>query len=229
MNTKSPTSRVVAIDGPGGSGKSTVAKAVGVALGLDVLDTGAMYRAVTYAVLRDGIDPSDEDAIAALVERTKIIVDDRVLVDGVDATEAIRGPEVTAAVSAVSAHPRVRVIVVGQQRAWIAERSGGVVEGRDIGTVVAPDAMLKVFLDASEEVRARRRQGDELAADREVKVEQLRADMARRDHLDSSRAMSPLRAAVDAVRIDTTDRAVEEVVSEVLALVSEAVEVSGEQ
>ncbi len=220
---------MVAIDGPGGSGKSTVAKAVGEALGIEVLDTGAMYRAATYAALRDGIDPGDEEAIAALVERTEVIVDGRVLVDGVDVTEAIRGPEVTAAVSAVSANPRVRVIVVGQQRAWIAERGGGVVEGRDIGTVVAPDAMLKIFLDASEEVRARRRQGDELAADRRVKVEQLRADMARRDHLDSSRAMSPLRAAVDAIHIDTTDKAVEEVVGEVLALVREAAEVSSEQ
>lgn len=229
MNPKRATSRVVAIDGPGGSGKSTVAKAVGAALGLDVLDTGAMYRAATYAALRDGIDPCDDEAIAALVQRTKIIAEDRVLVDGVDATEAIRGPEVTAAVSAVSANPRVRVIVVGWQQAWIAERGGGVVEGRDIGTVVAPDAMLKIFLDASEEVRARRRQGDELAADRKVKVEQLRADMARRDHLDSSRAMSPLRAASDAVRMDTTGRTVEEVVSEVLALVREAAEVSGEQ
>lgn len=228
MSTARPDEGVIAIDGPGGSGKSTVAKAVGAALGLDVLDTGAMYRAVTYAVLRDGLDLRDEDAVATLAARTEVVLNERVFVDGVDATAAIRGPEVTAAVSVVSANARVRVIVVEQQQAWITEHGGGVVEGRDIGTVVAPGAMLKVFLTASEDVRARRRQGDELTAEREVKVEQLRADIARRDHLDSSRTVSPLRAASDAIHIDTTDRAVDDVVGEVLTLARKAAGVPGE-
>lgn len=228
MSTQGQSARVIAIDGPGGSGKSTVAKAVGAALGLDVLDTGAMYRAVTYAVLRDGIDPCDEEAVATLVAHTEILVDGGVLVDGADATEIIRGPEVTAAVSMVSANERVRVIVVAQQREWISEHGGGVVEGRDIGTVVAPDAMLKVFLTASDEVRALRRQADESAALREVEVEQLRADILKRDYLDSSRSVSPLRAAADAVHVDTTNRGVEDVVNEVLALVREAAGLSSE-
>ena len=143
-----------------------------------------------------------------------IELDDRVVVDGVDATTEIRGPQVTAIVSAVSAHPAVRAAMVRRQRGWAEEGGGGVIEGRDIGTVVFPHADLKVFLTASEEERARRRQRDERAAD----VDAVAADLARRDTLDSNRAASPLRSANDAIVIDTTARTVDDVVDEVMGL-----------
>lgn len=206
---------LVAIDGPAGSGKSTVAKAVAARLGLRYLDTGAMYRSVAFAAIRDDVDPVDSGALAALAKGLDIQVDNRVLVDGADATVAIRGPAVTAVVSAVSAHPAVREEMVRRQRAWADDHGGGVVEGRDIGTVVFPDADLKVFLTASEEERARRRQRDEDAPD----VRAVAADLARRDDLDSKRTASPLRAADDAVVIDTTGRTVDDVVNEVVGMV----------
>lgn len=214
---------VIAIDGPGGSGKSTVSKAVAERLGLAVLDTGAMYRAVTLAVLRRGADPADEAASTTVAEEAEIVVNERVRVDGDDATAEIRGPEVTHAVSAVSTHPGVREALVGRQRAWIEVRGGsGVVEGRDIGTVVFPDAPVKVFLTANEGVRAARRHGDEAAAARDVDAEQVRRDLARRDRLDSERPMAPLRPAEDAVIIDTGDLSVEDVVDRIVKLVEEA-------
>jgi len=205
---------LLAIDGPAGSGKSTVARAVAARLGLRYLDTGAMYRSVAFAALRDSIDPGDGPSLARLAKGLKIEVAERVLVDGVDASAAIRGPAVTAAVSAVSAHPEVREELVRRQRAWAEEQGGGVVEGRDIGTVVFPDADVKVFLTASEEERARRRQKDEDAPD----VRTVAADLARRDDLDSSRTVSPLRPADDAVVIDTTAHTVDDVVNEVVGL-----------
>lgn len=204
--------RVVAIDGPAGSGKSTVARAVAARLGLPYLDTGAMYRSVAYAVLRDGIEPNDAERVGALAQAAVIVVDDRVLVDGADATAAIRGPEVTAIVSAVSAHPEVRTELVGRQRRWADGHGGGVIEGRDIGTVVWPDATVKVFLTADEGERARRRAletGVQEAA-------QVAGDLARRDRFDSTRAVSPLTAASDALVIDTTGRSIDEVVDLVL-------------
>ena len=207
---------LVAIDGPAGSGKSTVARAVAARLGVDYLDTGAMYRSVAFASLRHGVDPSDGPALGAMAARIELEVDDRVVVDGVDATTDIRGPEVTAIVSAVAAQPSVRAEMVKRQRAWAEARGGGVVEGRDIGTVVFPDADVKVFLTASEEERARRRQRDDRAAD----VGAVAADLARRDSIDSSRAVSPLRPADDAVLIDTTGRTVDDVVDEVAGLLS---------
>jgi cytidylate kinase len=143
-------------------------------------------------------------------------VGDSVLLDGRDVAADIRTPAVTAAVSEVSAHPGVRVALVAQQRAWVAEHGGGVVEGRDIGTVVFPDAIVKVFLNASDEERARRRQRDEGAAARSVDVEQVRQDIERRDRLDATRAASPLVAALDALVLDTTGRPVEEVVAEIV-------------
>jgi cytidylate kinase len=149
-----------------------------------------------------------------LANGLEIELGDRVVVDGVDATTEIRGPQVTAIVSAVSAHPAVRAAMVRRQRQWAAEANGGVVEGRDIGTVVFPHADLKVFLTASEEERARRRQRDERAPD----VDTVAADLARRDTLDSNRATSPLRSADDAVVIDTTARTVDDVVDEVMGL-----------
>ncbi|MBV8986362.1 MAG: (d)CMP kinase, partial [Acidimicrobiia bacterium] len=197
---------VVAIDGPAGSGKSTVARAVAERLGVAYLDTGAMYRSVSFAALRDGVDPADGEALAKLAGNLDIGLGERVLVDGIDATAAIRGADVTAIVSTVSAHPAVRADMVRRQREWAAEHGGGVAEGRDIGTVVFPDADVKVFLTASEEERARRRQRDDRAPD----VNAVAADLARRDALDSNRATSPLVAADDAVVIDTTGRTVDD-------------------
>jgi cytidylate kinase len=205
---------VVAIDGPAGSGKSTVARAVARRLGVAYLDTGAMYRSVAFAALRDGVDPGDGEALAKLAGGLDIQLGERVLVDGVDATAAIRGPEVTAIVSAVSAHPPVRADMVRRQREWASEHGGGVAEGRDIGTVVFPDADAKVFLTASESERARRRQKDDRAPD----VGAVAADLARRDAIDSNRHASPLRPADDAVVIDTTGRTVDDVVNQVLGL-----------
>lgn len=200
--------RVIAIDGPAGSGKSTIGRAVAAALGLEYLDTGAMYRSVTFAALRRGIDPTDATAVAALAPTLTIVVAERVSVDGEDATAAIRGPEVTKAVSAVAANPDVRREMVRRQRAWAAERDGGVLEGRDIGTVVFPDAELKVYLTADEAERLRRRA---LEAGEEVAQ-----DIARRDQADASRAASPMYAADDALVIDTTGRSIDDIVEEVL-------------
>jgi CMP/dCMP kinase len=208
--------RVVAIDGPSGAGKSTIARGVAGALGFEVLDTGAMYRAVTLAVLEQGVDPADSDACARLAETVVLDVADRVLLDGRDVTTEIRIPRVTGAVSQVSAHPGVRRALVVQQRAWAETRGGGVIEGRDIGTVVFPDAVVKVFLDASDDERARRRQLDEGAVDRHVDVEQVRRDIERRDRLDSTRTTSPLSAALDALVVDTTGRSVDDVVAEIV-------------
>jgi len=151
--------QVVAIDGPAGAGKSTLAEAVAAHLGMERLDSGAMYRAVAWAALRRGIDPGDTGAVAALAHTTTIDVGEHVVVDGEDATTAIRAAEVDAAVSAVAANPAVRTELVARQRAWMAARGRGVVEGRDIGTVVFPDADLKVYLTAATETRARRRAG----------------------------------------------------------------------
>jgi cytidylate kinase len=201
--------RVIAIDGPAGSGKSTVARAVAARLGLDYLDTGAMYRSVAFAALRRGLDPEDAGAVAALVRGLDIVVEERVLVDGEDATDEIRGPEVTVAVSLVAANALVRAELVRRQQAWARERGGGVIEGRDIGTVVFPDAELKVYLTANESERLRRRARE--AGD------QVAQDIARRDQVDTSRAVSPLYAADDALVIDTTGRSVDEIVEEVLS------------
>jgi cytidylate kinase len=211
-----PEERIVAIDGPSGSGKSTVARGVADRLGLDVLDTGAMYRALTLCVLEGGLDPADADACVALAREIVLEVGARTRVDGRDVSEAIRGPEVTAVVSTVSAHPGVREVLVARQRAWASERGGGVIEGRDIGTVVFRHARVKVFLTASEGERARRRQRDEHAAERAVEVDSVHADLARRDALDSNRSVSPLQIAPDALVVDTTGRAVEDVVAEIV-------------
>jgi len=213
----SASDRVVAVDGPSGSGKSTVSRGVAAALGLDVLDTGAMYRAVTLAALDEGIDLRDESACTKIAERLDVTLSDgHVVLDGRDVTDEIRGPHVTGAVSIVSAHPGVRAVLVARQRAWVDEHHGGVVEGRDIGTVVFPDATVKVFLTASDDERARRRQHDEVVARRDIGVDEVRAALARRDELDSTRATSPLRRADDALVIDTTNRSADDVVAQVV-------------
>ncbi len=198
--------QVVAIDGPVGSGKSTVAKAVAARLGLEHLETGAMYRAVAFATLRRGIQPSaDDPAMAEVARAVRLEIGERLLVDGIDVTDELRTPEVGRAVSVVAADPGVRAELVRRQRQWVSDRGGAVVDGRDIGSVVFPDATLRVFLTASEEERARRRGGDETAA-----------DVARRDRMDSTRAASPLVVPAGAVVIDTTERSIDDVVEEIV-------------
>ncbi|MFG2041445.1 (d)CMP kinase [Dactylosporangium sp. NPDC048998] len=203
---------VVAVDGPSGSGKSTISRRVAQALNARYLDTGAMYRAVTYAVLRDNVDLGDADKIAAVAEGVQLTIGTdpatpHISVDGIAVDREIRGPEVTRAVSAVSAVPAVRALLVARQREIIAEAERIVVEGRDIGTVVAPDADLKVYLTADAEERARRRSSEDATSQAATA-----ADLARRDRLDSSRAADPLRQAEDAVVLDTTSLGIDEVV-----------------
>ena len=221
---------VIAIDGPAGAGKSTLARAVAERLGCPHLDTGAMYRAVTLLALRSGA-VGDGEAAASLARGMKLEVNGDVLLDGDDVTSAIRSPEVDAAVSEVSSHPLVRAELVARQREWAAEAGGAVVEGRDIGSVVFPDARLKVYLTAHPEERARRRaqqlqraqqygQSDELlpegAADTGA-VGEAAAALAKRDDLDSSRAVSPLLVPDGAIVMDSTGRAIDDVVEEVLS------------
>jgi cytidylate kinase len=207
---------VVAIDGPAGSGKSTVAKALSHRLGVPYLDTGAMYRAATWAALRDGVGLHDEPAVADLCRRMDLeLSPSGVWVDGVDVTSAIRGSDVNEGVSIVAAHPGVRADMRVRQRAWMAEHGGGVVEGRDIGTVVFPDASVKVYLNASPLARARRRATERNETD-ETDVQRTADELARRDHLDSTRTDSPLQEAADAMVIDTTDLTVDEVVARVV-------------
>ncbi|TFV66177.1 UNVERIFIED_ORG: (d)CMP kinase [Bacillus sp. AZ43] len=199
----------ITLDGPSGTGKSTVARGVAARLGAAYLDTGAMYRAATVAVLDAAVDPEDADAVARTVAAARIEVGTEartevVRVDGVDVAERIRGAEVTRAVSAVSAVPAVRRQLVDQQRALVASADAVVVEGRDIGTVVLPDATLKVYLTAAPEVRAQRRAG-QLGLSTPEEIAELAADLRRRDQYDSSRADSPLRPADDAVVVDSTD------------------------
>lgn len=209
--------RVIAIDGPAGSGKSTVARAVAAKLSLEYLDTGAMYRAVAFAALQRGVDPADSPAVARLAHDIDIEVDGAVTVDGIDATVEIRGPEVTRAVSTVAANPLVRKEMVARQRAWAAAHGGGVVEGRDIGTVVFPDADVKIFLTAAGHERANRRSKEML----DLRYDEVAADMQRRDRVDSNRAASPLAIADDAVVLDTTGVDLGAVISTVLDLVSQ--------
>lgn len=210
--------RVVAIDGPSGSGKSTVARAVAGELGLPALDTGAMYRAVTLRLLRGGIDVSDERRAIQAAEEMDLAVEERIELDGRDVTSEIRSPEVTVAVSTVASYPAVRRVLVARQRTWAAAHGGGVMEGRDIGTVVFPDAPLKVFLTASDEERARRRQTDDRDSANQAELDVVIESIRRRDHQDSTRDVSPLKAAEDAVVIDTTGREADEVIAEVLTL-----------
>lgn len=214
---------VVALDGPSGTGKSTVARRLAQRLDARYLDTGAMYRAATVAVLRAGVDPNDAGAVVAVVKSTHIDIGTdpaapSVAVDGDRVDDAIRSADVTAAVSAVSAVPEVRAQMVAHQRDLIGD-GGIVVEGRDIGSVVWPGARLKVFLTASAEVRARRRAG-ELGP--QADVDAVAADIARRDGLDSSRAASPLAKADDAVELDTTDLDVDAVVERLVSMTLES-------
>ncbi len=261
--------RVIAIDGPAGSGKSTLSKALAQRLGLEYLNTGAMYRAVTFAVLQAGGDPADEEFAATVARNSRIRINgDEVTVDGVDASVAVRGQEVNLAVSAVAAHRAVRDELVAQQREWVRRRGGGVVEGRDIGTVVFPDAELKVYLTVEHDEGAQRRAaqdaqltgpppaGSDAAPDasptmppglRDVRdasrglhqapdstkpddrpdpvapggVSAAAADLARRNHLDSTRAVNPLKKATDAIHVDTTAKTCEETADMIIGLLED--------
>jgi CMP/dCMP kinase len=217
----------ITLDGPSGTGKSSVARAVAARLGAAYLDTGAMYRAATVAVLDAGVDPADAEAVAAVVAAATIEVgttagEEVVQVDGVDVAVRIRSAEVTRAVSPVSAVPAVRRQLVDQQRALVAAAGAVVVEGRDIGTVVLPDATLKIYLTAAPEVRAERR-AMQLGLREPEEITALAADLRRRDEHDSSRADSPLRPAADAIIVDSTDLDREAVVARVCELAGRAV------
>ena len=205
---------VVAIDGPAGAGKSTIAKALAARLGVRYLDTGAMYRAVTFAAMSSGIELNDQNLVADLTRKSKMLLtDESVVINGLDATVAIRSSEVTAAVSTVAANSLVRTELRERQRQWITDHNGGVVEGRDIGSVVFPDATLKVYLTASPIVRARRR-----VAQSGGNVDEIAESIASRDLQDSSRSDSPLTQTDDAIIIDTSDRSIDEVVAHLVEL-----------
>jgi CMP/dCMP kinase len=206
---RSPCVKVIAIDGPAGSGKSTVAKRLAERLGLEYLDTGAMYRAVTFAVLSRGLDPADAKPVADVARSVTLEMNgSQIRVDGHDATIEIRDPEVSRAVSIVAANSAVRDELRQRQREWVQQRGGAVVEGRDIGTVVVPEATLKVYLTATPEVRAARRAAEVTG----LNYETVAADMVRRDTLDQGRDDSPLRPAADAIEVDTTDLGVDNIV-----------------
>ncbi len=221
--------RVIAIDGPAGSGKTSVARAVADRLGIGYLDTGAMYRAVTFAVLRAGGDPADNHFSANVARAIDLRVEqDQVFVDGVDATVEIRGRSVNRAVSLVAANPDVRSEMVARQREWVRRCGGGVLEGRDIGTVVFPDAAVKVYLTADPAVRAMRRARQDGLADagnppdggpEAAGVQAVADDLARRDMIDSTRRAGPLAVASDALVIDTTDKTFDETIEQILELV----------
>ncbi|MFT3854640.1 MAG: (d)CMP kinase [Ilumatobacteraceae bacterium] len=206
---------IVAIDGPAGAGKSTIARALAARLGIAHLDTGAMYRAVTLAARRGGL-LGDEPAVAQLARAMTLDVGEHVLLDGEDVTAAVRSPEVDVAVSAVAANSAVRDELRDRQRAWAAAHGGGVIEGRDIGSVVFPDARLKLYLTASPRVRAERR-----VAEHGGDVDAIEADIARRDGHDTGRADGPLVRADGAVVVDTSGMTIHEVLDEIERLLGE--------
>ena len=208
--------KVIAIDGPAGSGKSTVAQALAARLNLHYLDTGAMYRAVAFAVIHQQIDILDVEKVIQTAKSLDLqLTQESCVVNGIEATEEIRGQEVTLLVSQVAAVPEVRAEMVKRQRTWAEERNGGVMEGRDIGSVVFPDASLKIYLTASEEVRAQRRAAEIEEGD----VASIAADIERRDTVDTQRSASPLMEAEDAIVVDTSEMTLEQVVDHVIELI----------
>ena len=211
---------LIAIDGPSGAGKGTVARGIAARLGYRHVDTGAMYRAVAWKALHEGVDIQDEPAVAALGERATFDLEaGRVVIDGHDVAREIRTPQIDAAAAAVARHPTVRAVLVRRQRE-MGTGGGVVMEGRDIGTVVFPDADVKVYLDASPEERARRRAADPAhAASRKAVLSDIATALAERDRSDSTRAASPLAKAADALEIDTTALSIDGVVERILAVV----------
>jgi CMP/dCMP kinase len=208
--------RVIAIDGPAGAGKSTIARALAKRLGLQYLDTGAMYRAVTFAAMERGLSLDDSAAVGGLARSVALEVSESgVSVDGLDATTAIRTPAVTAAVSKVAANSEVRTEMRARQQQWAAQHGGGVIEGRDIGSVVFPDAELKLYLTASPRVRAQRR-----VAEAGGDVDEIETAIAARDHYDSSRADSPLTFADGSIVVDTTGSSIDDVLAHIAELMS---------
>lgn len=203
---------VIAIDGPAGAGKSTVARQVALETGLPYLDTGAMYRCIALLCMRHNIDINDPDAVGSIAEMAHIVVTDQTaILDGEDISEQIRTTEISGIVSVIAAHSSVRQIMRDQQRSWVTAHGGGVVEGRDIGTVVIPDADLKIFLTASPEVRATRRVGQS-GGD----VAEVAAAIRERDRIDSTRDDSPLRPAAASIHVDSSNKTIEEVVAEII-------------
>jgi len=204
--------RVIAIDGPAGAGKSSVARRVSTVTGLRYLDTGAMYRCVALAVQQSSTDAHDAEAVGKIAREVSVVIErDAAKLNGLDVSSAIRSSEINSIVSIIAAHTPVRDAMREQQRSWIRDQKGGVVEGRDIGTVVFPDAMLKIFLTASPEVRAERRVG-ESGGD----IQAVAASIAERDHLDSTRLDSPLKPSQDSVVVDSSHKTIEEVVAEIV-------------
>ena len=212
---------IIAIDGPSGAGKGTIARTLSQELGYRHIDTGAMYRAVGWKALRDGIALDDERAVTALARRAEIVVEGGVvMIDGHDVTKAIRTPEIDRTASAVARLAKVREVLVERQR-QLGHGGGVVMEGRDIGTVVFPDADVKIYLDASEEERARRRANDAAHSGGQVGQAAVAEQIKARDIADTTRTASPLMLAADAIHIDTTSLSISEVVARVLALVRE--------
>ena len=208
--------RVIAIDGPAGAGKSTIARALAKQLGLQYLDTGAMYRAITFAAIERGVSLDDAAAVGALARDAVLEVSESgVTVDGLDATIAIRTPEVTAAVSKVAANSEVRTEMRARQQRWAITHGGGVIEGRDIGSVVFPDAELKLYLTASPRIRAQRR-----VAQAGGDVDEIEAAIAARDHYDSNRSDSPLTFADGSIVVDTSGSSIDDVLARIAELTS---------
>lgn len=218
----------IAIDGPAGTGKSSVSRRVAQKLGARYLDTGAMYCIATLHALRNGVDVNDPVALAAITANLPFTIgsdpqSEQVVLDGADVAGDIRGADVTANVSAVSAVPQVREHMVQLQRSLAAAADRIVVEGRDIGSVVLPDATVKIFLTATPEARAKRRNDQNIAEGRGDDYETVLAGVIRRDELDSNRPVSPLRPAEDALIVDTSDLTLEGVVEHLLALIEERI------